>query len=127
MVDQTQADGVETDSTLTFETDERFPNSPIYELVAEGIHERGERSVRVAYVLDTEIESILSVTRYYRVGGERVNEDSGVEWSLTETHDGYTVDYNGQTLREFVRDNFEADPETETGEAFDSMVSEGGR
>jgi len=127
---QTHADDAtdaqsEIDSTLVFDTDERYPTSPIRELVAEGIHERGERSVRVEYVLDTEVEDEpkLTATRYYRLGGDRRNQDSGLTWSLTEQDDGaFIVDENGQELPAFIEDAFHADPEIEVGEAFDEMV-----
>jgi len=123
----TDADDRRTDieSTLTFDPDGRYDDSPIYDLVAEGIHERDGRSVRVEYVLDTEVdgEPQLTATRYYRLDGERRNEDSGITWSLTEQDDGtYIVDENGQELRAFIKAAFHGDPEAELGEAFDEMV-----
>jgi hypothetical protein len=110
-------------STLTFDTDERFRDYEPYRLLAEGIHERGERSVRVTYVLDTEVddERQLIVKRFFRIGGERKNQGSAETWDLTWNGglgDGYTVDYNGQSLQAFIRDEFESDPEVELGEAF---------
>jgi hypothetical protein len=115
-----------TESTLIFTPDERYPNSPIYELVAEGIHERGERSVRAEYVLDTEVEDEpqLLEKRYYRIDGERRNQDSGISWSLSEDGDTFVVDDTGEALRDFVESSFHSDPDVEVGEAFDEMVNQ---
>jgi hypothetical protein len=114
----------EIDSTLVFDPDERYPDD-FYTLVAGGIHERGERSVRVEYVLNTEVEDEpqLMTASYYRLNGDRRNEDSGLTWSLTEQDDGtFVVDCNGQELHAFIEDAFNIDPEIEVGAAFDEMV-----
>jgi len=114
----------EINSTLAFDPDGRYPDD-FYTVLAEGIHERGNRSVRVEYVLDTEVEGEpkLTATRYYRLGGDRRNEDSGLTWSLTEQDDGtFVVDCNGQELHAFIEDAFNIDPEIEVGAAFDEMV-----
>jgi len=107
------------ESTLVFDTDERFGHDDPRELIAEGIHERedGSRSIRTIYYLEN--EQRLLVRSYYRFAGERRNQTSASEWTVTDGQ----VEYNGQYLEDFIQDHFHADPEAALGEEYDSMVA----
>lgn len=106
------------ESTLVFDTDDRFGRDDPRTLIAEGIHEQvdGDRSIRTIYYL--EHEHRLLVRSYYRFAGERRNQVSASEWTVTDGE----VEYNGQSLEDFIHDNFHADPEAALGEEYDSMV-----
>jgi len=113
------------DSTLVFDTDERFTGfDDNRTLIAEGIHEQGARSVRVEYVLERDDddkqfpEDTLHVRRYYKVDGDLRNQDSGTEWTVCDGR----VAYSDQELRRFISDNFHADPVAALNEAFEDMV-----
>jgi len=111
------------ESTLVFDTDDRFAGDDSRRLVAEGIHERGPRSVRTVYILEQ--DQRLLIRSYYRFAGDRRNQTNASEWTVS---DG-TVEYNDQPLEDFIRDNFHADPEAVLGAEYDSMVptEDGGR
>lgn len=112
------------ESTLAFDTDTRFAHDDRRTLVAEGIHEQGERSVRTTYILEEADEDTLypddtlHVRRYYRVDGDLRNQDSGSEWTVCNGR----VAHSDQDLRQFVDDNFHGDPEATLGAAFEDMV-----
>lgn len=112
----------EIESTLVFDTDERFTGfDDPRELIAEGIHEReqGKRSIRTEYIRD---EDRLLVRSHYRYGRDRRNQSID-EWTISNG----SVEYNGQELDKFIHDNFHADPEAALGEEYESMVSTGDR
>jgi len=106
------------ESTLVFDVDDRFGRDDPRELIAEGIHEQedGDRSMRTIYYL--EHEQRLLVRSYYRFAGERRNQVSASEWTVTDGQ----VEYNGQSLEDFIEDHFHADPHAALGEEYDSMV-----
>jgi hypothetical protein len=109
------------ESTLVFDTNERYPRDDRRTLAAEGIHECGERKVRIEYSLFIENSAHLHAQRYFIVDGEQRNEHRS-EWEVSAGDAGYTVDHNGQELNEFITDNFQADPEIELTDAFEDMV-----
>jgi len=111
------------ESTLVFDTDDRYDYDDDRRLVAEGIHERGPRAVWKVYILEDETR--LLIRSYYHFAGGRRNQSSASEWTVS---DG-TVEYNDQPLEDFIRDNFHADPEAVLGAEYDSMVptEDGGR
>jgi hypothetical protein len=102
------------ESTLVFDTDNRFKPFDEGELIAEGIHEYDNSSIRTMY---TQKDDLLVVTRFYRYNGEPLNQREE-SWSLTDT----TVDYNGQQLRPFIEANFYADPVISLTDEFQSFV-----
>jgi len=104
------------ESTLVFDTDQRYGLDVSRELIAEGIHERGLRSIRTEYIREGDT---LLIRSHYRYERERLNEARVGEWTIS---DGL-IEYNGQELDEFIHDNFHADPEAALGEEFESMVS----
>jgi hypothetical protein len=105
------------DSTLVFDTDQRFTgHGDPRTLIAEGIHQRGKRSIRTQFILVR--GKTLKVRRYYRYEQQLRAQDSGSEWTVC---DG-TVAYSDQELHEFIKDNFYADPEASMQEEFESMV-----
>lgn len=100
-------------STLTFDIKQDGESANI---IAEGSHKRGSRKVSYVYARDSEQ---LTVAAFYYLGGELRNESfKSQSWDVS---DG-CVDYNGQDIRQFVRDNFHADPEITLTDEFESMV-----
>jgi len=111
------------ESTLVFDTDERYPDDPTLSLIAEGTHERGDRLVRVEFAhYENEYgDHELWETRYYVYNGERKNE-SVLSHELSETGDGYVVEQNGQPINEFITDSFNTNPRVALTETFDDMM-----
>jgi len=111
------------ESTLVFDV-ERYADYELFERVAEGVHERGNRKVEYIYDLDTETdETVLRVHARYYLDGDLKNESEKTQTYVVE--DG-TVQHagTGYGLEQFVRDNFEVDPEITLTDEFESMVDE---
>ncbi len=102
------------ESTLVFDTDNRFKPFDEKELIAEGIHEYDSYSIRTMY---TQEDDLLVVTRFYRYNDEPQNQREEC-WSLTDT----TVDSNGQQLQPFIEANFYADPVISLTDEYQSFV-----
>jgi len=107
-------DESDIESTLVFDTDNRFKPFDEGELIAEGIHEYDNSSIRTMY---SQEDDLLVVTRFYRYNDELLNQREEC-WSLTDT----TVDYNDQQLRPFIEDNFYADPVISLTDEYQSFV-----
>ena len=113
----------QTESTLVFDV-ERYADYELFERVAEGVHERGNRKVEYIYDLDTETdETVLRVHARYYLNGDLKNESGYTETYVVEDaivqHAG-----TGYELEQFVQDNFEADPEVTLTDEFESMVDD---
>ena len=109
------------DSTIVFDTDNRFAPYEDRDLHAEGVHERGNRKVVISYVLedDADHDSMLRVHEKFYLDGELQNEHEGGTWPV---NDGEVQHGPGHELDQFISDNFHADPELTLTEAFESMV-----
>jgi len=108
----------EIESTLVFDNDQRFTgHGDPRTLIAEGIHERGKRSIRTQFILVR--GKTLKVRRYYRYERQlRAQDVLCSEWTVC---DG-TVAHSDQELHEFIKDIFYTDPEAAMQEVFESMV-----
>lgn len=109
------------DSTLVFDVDQYLEHEP-FERAAEGVHERGERQVRLLYDLDTETdETVLRVIREYYLGGD-LEKETGSDTETYRVEGGIVQNGPGYELERFIEDHFETDPGVVLTEEFETIV-----
>lgn len=93
-----------------------------YERIAVGVHELGNRKVEYIYDLETRNDKVTLLLRCrYYLDEELKNESSPSETYLVK--DGIVQHGAGYELEEFVRDNFNTDPEVTITAEFEDMVN----